>query len=130
MDRLEVHSTHACFDGMVRYYSHASSQTKTEMKFSIFFPGQKRSSHVPGLIYLAGLTGTDETFIIKAGALKYASEHELVLICPDTSRRHAGIRGEDTDWDSGTGGRFLPRCGKSALGSELQDVQLHYKRIN
>ena len=37
MDRLKVRSTHVCFDGMVSFYSHASSQTKTEMNFSIFF---------------------------------------------------------------------------------------------
>ena len=67
MDRLKVRSTHVCFDGMVRFYSHASSHTKTEMNFSVFFPKKKISSHVPGLIYLAGLTCTDETFITKAG---------------------------------------------------------------
>ena len=106
MDRLKVRSTHVCFDGMVSFYSHASSQTRTEMNFSIFFPKKKISSHVPGLIYLAGLTCTDETFITKAGALKYASEHGLALICPDTSPRHAGIRGEDEDWDFGTGAGF------------------------
>ena len=106
MTGIKVRSTHACFDGTVRFYSHVSSQTKTKMNFSIFFPDEKINSNVPGLIYLAGLTCTDETFITKAGALKYASEHGMALICPDTSPRDAGVDGEDKDWDFGTGAGF------------------------
>ena len=106
MTGLKVRSTHACFDGTVSFYSHVSSQTKTKMNFSIFFPDEKINSNVPGLIYLAGLTCTDETFITKAGALKYASEHGMALICPDTSPRDAGVDGEDKDWDFGTGAGF------------------------
>lgn len=106
MTGIKLRSTHACFDGTVSFYSHVSSQTKTEMNFSIFFPDEKINSNVPGLIYLAGLTCTDETFITKAGALKYASEHGMALICPDTSPRDAGVDGEDKDWDFGTGAGF------------------------
>ena len=106
MTGLKVRSTHACFDGTVSFYSHVSSQTKTKMNFSIFFPDEKINSNVPGLIYLAGLTCTDETFITKAGALKYASEQGMALICPDTSPRDAGVDGEDKDWDFGTGAGF------------------------
>ena len=106
MAGIKVRSTHACFDGTVSFYSHVSSQTKTKMNFSIFFPDEKINSNVPGLIYLAGLTCTDETFITKAGALKYASEHGMALICPDTSPRDAGVDGEDKDWDFGTGAGF------------------------
>ena len=106
MTGIKVRSTHACFDGTVSFYSHVSSQTKTKMNFSIFFPDEKINSNVPGLIYLAGLTCTDETFITKAGALKYASEHGMALICPDTSPRDAGVDGEDKDWDFGTGAGF------------------------
>ena len=106
MTGIKVRSTHACFDGTVSFYSHVSSQTKTKMNFSIFFPDEKINSNVPGLIYLAGLTCTDETFITKAGALKYASEQGMALICPDTSPRDAGVDGEDKDWDFGTGAGF------------------------
>ena len=106
MTGIKVRSTHACFDGTVSFYSHVSSQTKTKMNFSIFFPDEKINSNVPGLIYLAGLTCTDETFITKAGALKYTSEQGMALICPDTSPRDAGVDGEDKDWDFGTGAGF------------------------
>ena len=58
------------------------------------------------LYYLAGLTCTQDTFVQKAGAQRLASELGLILIAPDTSPRGAGIPGEDTDWDFGTGAGF------------------------
>ncbi len=42
----------------------------------------------------------------KAGAQRYAAEHGLVLVAPDTSPRNCGIPGEDDDWDFGTGAGF------------------------
>ena len=69
-------------------------------------PPQSKHSNVPALLYLAGLTCTEETFMIKAGALHLASENGLALICPDTSPRGANIKGEDADWDFGTGAGF------------------------
>ena len=99
-------SIHRCFGGKVGFYNHQSTETKTEMNFSVFMPAQSNYSKVPALLYLAGLTCTEETFMIKAGALKLASEKGLALICPDTSPRGANIEGEDADWDFGTGAGF------------------------
>src|SRR3546814_12333459 len=44
--------------------------------------------------------------MIKAGAQRYAAQHGLMLVTPDTSPRGAGIAGEDDDWDFGTGAGF------------------------
>ena len=99
-------SIHHCFGGQIGFYNHQSIETKTEMNFSVFIPAQSNYSKVPALLYLAGLTCTEETFMIKAGALKLASEKGLALICPDTSPRGANIEGEDTAWDFGTGAGF------------------------
>ena len=90
-------SNHGSFGGEVLFYSHASIFTKTTMNFSIFLPPKDNGEKVPALIYLAGLTCTDETFMIKSGAQKYASKHRIAIICPDTSPREAGIDGEDVD---------------------------------
>lgn len=60
----------------------------------------------PALFYLAGLTCTEETFIIKAGAQRVASELGLILIAPDTSPRGAGVAGETDSWDLGVGAGF------------------------
>ena len=76
------------------------------MNFSIFLPQKDNGEKVPALIYLAGLTCTDETFMIKSGAQEYASKHRIAIICPDTSPREACIDGEDVDWDFGTGAGF------------------------
>ena len=99
-------SNHGSFGGEVLLYSHASIFTKTTMNFSIFLPPKDNGEKVPVLIYLAGLTCTDETFMIKSGAQEYASKHRVAIICPDTSPREAGIDGEDVDWDFGTGAGF------------------------
>ncbi|CAI5957460.1 unnamed protein product [Closterium sp. NIES-64] len=57
------------------------------MKFSIYFPPAATSSRVPVIYWLSGLTCTDENFIQKSFAQKYASEHGVALIVPDTSPR-------------------------------------------
>jgi S-formylglutathione hydrolase len=58
------------------------------------------------LFYLAGLTCTEETFPIKAGAQRVAAELGLMLVAPDTSPRRTGIEGEAAEWDFGTGAGF------------------------
>eukprot|EP00493_Phyllostaurus_siculus_P009494 UN09616 len=57
-------------------------------------------------MFLSGLTCTEENFITKAGAIPYAAEHKLFLLCPDTSPRGAGCPNEDENWDFGTGAGF------------------------
>jgi S-formylglutathione hydrolase len=103
---IETRASHACFGGEVGFYTHQSAETKTPMNFSIFTPPQAKDGKVPALVYLAGLTCTEETFMMKAGAQKVAAELGLALICPDTSPRGAGIEGEDDDWDFGTAAGF------------------------
>jgi hypothetical protein len=61
---------------------------------------------VPLLVYLAGLTCTEETFTIKAGAQRVAAELGLALLMPDTSPRGAGVPGEADSWDFGVGAGF------------------------
>lgn len=76
------------------------------MGFAVYVPPLGRNSSAPVLYYLAGLTCTEETATIKAGAQRFASKHGLMLVMPDTSPRGAGIANEDDDWDFGTGAGF------------------------
>ncbi|HEX7936546.1 MAG TPA: S-formylglutathione hydrolase, partial [Paraburkholderia sp.] len=69
-------------------------------------PEAASSGKVPALFYLAGLTCTEETFPIKSGAQRYAAEHGIALISPDTSPRGAGVPGESAAWDFGVGAGF------------------------
>jgi S-formylglutathione hydrolase len=106
---MELLASHACFGGEQRFYRHASAQVGLPMRFSVFLPSQAlgaRAQPVPALVFLAGLTCTEETFMIKAGAQRLAAEAGLALIAPDTSPRGAGIAGETDDWDFGVGAGF------------------------
>lgn len=99
-------STHRCFDGVQAFYAHESRECATEMRFAVFVPPQARERTVPVLYYLAGLTCTEETFMIKAGAQRIAAELGIMLVTPDTSPRKARIPGDDASWDFGIGAGF------------------------
>jgi S-formylglutathione hydrolase len=99
-------SEHRQFGGTTGFYKHDSEACRGEMAFSVYVPPQAEGGLVPVLYYLAGLTCTEETFMIKAGAQRYAAEHGLMLVAPDVSPRDTGIPGEDDDWDFGTGAGF------------------------
>ncbi len=103
---MERRSEHACFDGRMGFYAHASEATGTEMRFAVYLPPQAAKRPCPVLYHLAGLTCTEETFTIKAGAQRLAAAEGLILVAPDTSPRGAGTPGEDADWDFGTGAGF------------------------
>lgn len=103
---LELISEHRCFGGWQRYYRHASTVIGLPMQFSVFVPAQAQDGKVPALFYLAGLTCTEETFMTKGGAQRYAAQHGIMLVAPDTSPRGAGIEGESDDWDFGVGAGF------------------------
>lgn len=103
---LELLSSHACFGGEQRFYRHESGAIGLPMKFAVYLPPQAKHGPVPALLYLAGLTCTEETFAIKAGAQRRAAELGLALITPDTSPRGANLPGEAESWDFGVGAGF------------------------
>jgi len=104
---LTLLNAHACHGGEQRFYQHASKEIGLPMKCALFLPPQAlRGESVPALLYLAGLTCTEETFAIKAGAQALAAELGLALIAPDTSPRNTGIAGEADAWDFGVGAGF------------------------
>ncbi|MXY63817.1 MAG: S-formylglutathione hydrolase [Gammaproteobacteria bacterium] len=103
---MDTLSEQRCFGGVQGIYSHVSRETGTPMRFSVFAPPAAGEGTVPVLWYLSGLTCTEENFTVKAGAQRYAAEHGIMLVAPDTSPRGAGIDGEDDDYDFGTGAGF------------------------
>jgi S-formylglutathione hydrolase len=106
MGKIKTISEQRCFGGVQGFYSFHSEACNGEMKFGVFVPPQAKTAPVPVLTFLAGLTCTEETFAIKAGAQKQAAKLGLMLLTPDTSPRDQGIKGEDEDWDFGTGAGF------------------------
>ncbi len=95
--------THKTCAGLTQFWEHESVSTATKMKFSTFIP----SGAVKGcVIWLSGLTCTEENFITKAGAQKYLEEQELMVICPDTSPRGLDLPQEHESYDFGSGAGF------------------------
>jgi S-formylglutathione hydrolase len=130
-DRLELRSEHGCFGGVQRFYRHASHTIGLPMQFALYLPPQALAGErVPLLTFLAGLTCTEETFTMKAGAQRVAAELGLALLMPDTSPRGAGVIGEDQHWDFGVGAGFYldsthaPWAGHWRMESYLLDELL------
>lgn len=103
---METRSTHACFGGVQGFYRHDSRETGTPMNVAVYVPPQAKDGPVPALYYLAGLTCTEETFTIKAGAQRVAAELGLMLVVCDTSPRGLNLPGESEHWDFGVGAGF------------------------
>ena len=99
---MELLSEHRCFGGTQRFYRHDSAEIGLPMRFALFVPPAPRAL----LVFLAGLTCTEETFPAKAGAQRLAAELGLALLAPDTSPRGAGVAGESEAWDFGVGAGF------------------------
>lgn len=106
MTAIETISEQRSFGGVQGFYRHASSACAGPMRFAVYAPPQARQGPVPVLYYLAGLTCTEETFVIKAGAQRVAAQLGLMLVTPDTSPRNTGIAGEAEDWEFGTAAGF------------------------
>ena len=105
-DAVETVSKHRCFGGTVGFYKHRSAVNDCVMKFAVFAPPQAERGPVPVLYYLAGLTCTEETFMIKAGAQRRAAELGLMLVSPDTSPRGVPLPGDSDAYDFGVGAGF------------------------
>ena len=103
---VERRSEQACFGGRIGFYTHRSDVIRSDMRFAVYLPPQAERGKVPALYYLAGLTCTEETFMIKAGAQRLAAEHGLALVACDTSPRGLNLPGDSEAWDFGVGAGF------------------------
>ena len=100
---METLKSHAVHGGTLRYLRHDSRTTGTPMTLSVFVPPGE--GPFPVLIWLSGLTCTEENFTTKAGAYGHAAEHGLIVVAPDTSPRGEGVPDADT-YDLGQGAGF------------------------
>ena len=128
MTALETLAEHRCFGGVQGYYRHESRECGSPMRFSVYRPPAAESGSVPVLYYLAGLTCTEETFAIKAGAQRVAAELGLMLVAPDTSPRIPRLPGDDSAWDFGLGAGFYVDATHRTLVASLPHVLLRDAR--
>ncbi|HEV7872724.1 MAG TPA: S-formylglutathione hydrolase, partial [Enterovirga sp.] len=104
---LEIVSQARCFGGRQLVYKHGSSETRTDMRVSVYLPPAAESGKVPVVWFLSGLTCTEENFTVKAGAQRVAAELGLMVIAPDTSPRGQGVPDDpDGAYDFGLGAGF------------------------
>jgi len=103
---METLAEHACFGGTQGFYRHASSACAAPMRFGVFVPDSAKKRPAPAVLALAGLTCSEETFAIKAGAQRVAAELGLALVTPDTSPREPELPGDRAAWDFGQGAGF------------------------
>lgn len=102
MERIE---RHRCFGGLQEVWQHASATLACTMRFGVYLPPQVADRRCPVLYWLSGLTCTEQNFITKAGAQRYAAEQGLILVVPDTSPRGAEVADADR-YDLGQGAGF------------------------
>ena len=100
---VEIRATHRTHGGTLRYCQHDSAATGTPMRFSIWTPDGE--GPFPWLIWLSGLTCTEDNFTTKAGAYEHAAKHGLAIVAPDTSPRGEGVANDEA-YDLGQGAGF------------------------
>ena len=110
----ETVSSIACFGGRQFKLKHRSEVLGCEMTFSVYLPPQAAKGLVPVVWWLSGLTCTDDNFVQKAGAQRYAAEAGVAIVCPDTSPRGDGVPDDpDGAWDFGLGAGFYVNATQS-----------------
>ncbi|MDO9588770.1 MAG: S-formylglutathione hydrolase [Brevundimonas sp.] len=100
---METLKTHIVHGGTLRYLRHDSAATGTPMTLSVFVPPGE--GPFPVLIWLSGLTCTEDNFTTKAGAYAAAAAHGVIIVAPDTSPRGEGVA-DDPAYDLGQGAGF------------------------
>ena len=100
---METLKSHAVHGGTLRYLRHDSVTTGTPMTLSVFVPAGE--GPFPVLIWLSGLTCTEDNFTTKSGAYAAAAEHGVIIVAPDTSPRGEGVA-DDPAYDLGQGAGF------------------------
>jgi S-formylglutathione hydrolase len=116
MERIEHR---AAFGGWQDVYQHRSTVLDCEMKVAVYLPPQAATQNLPVLYWLSGLTCTEQNFITKAGAQRYAAEHGVILVAPDTSPRGDDVADAE-GYDLGKGAGFY-------LNATEQPWVAHYR---
>ena len=108
---MKCEKKYRCYDGHIEYYRHDSKVTNCPMKFSLYRPEKIKLNKI--LVWLSGLTCSEENFQIKAGASRFLSEQGVALICPDTSPKDLNLPGDNDGYDFGEGASFYIDATKS-----------------
>lgn len=98
-------TTNKTFGGTQAVYAHRSDACDCDMRVAVFTPDHVKDS-APALIFLSGLTCTEQNFITKAGAQRIAAALGMILVAPDTSPRGDHVPDTEDRYDFGKGAGF------------------------
>ena len=116
MERIEHR---ACFGGWQDVYRHESKVLGCTMNFAVYLPPQAATRKLPVLYWLSGLTCTEQNFITKAGAQRYAAEHGVIIVAPDTSPRGDDVADAE-GYDLGKGAGFYVNATQAPWSSHYR----------
>jgi len=121
---LEKLSSNKSFEGeLVKYKFKSAALGGLDTQFNLYLPPNASQGPVPVLVYLAGLTCTEDNGAQKGNFLKTASAEGIAILFPDTSPRGAGAPGETDSWDFGVGAGFY-------LNATKPEYSKHYNMLN
>ena len=124
MTTLSPVQSFASFGGTVEVFDHPSTACRCTMRFAVYTPPQAKDGPVPVLWYLSGLTCTWSNVTEKSGYQRYAAEHGVMIICPDTSPRGPGLNGDDVAdddaYDLGQGAGFYINATQEPWAAHFQ----------
>ena len=120
--------------GVQTVYEHRSDACDCDMRVGVFTP--EGVTNAPALIWLSGLTCTEQNFITKAGAQRIAAELGMVIIAPDTSPRGDHVPDTEDRYDFGKGAGFyldatvMPWMENYSMETYIRDELTHWMKEN
>ena len=102
---MKLIEQHQIFGGSQQVWAHNAQTLQCEMKFAVYLPNNPENRPLGVIYWLSGLTCTEQNFITKSGFQRYAAEHQVIVVAPDTSPRGEQVP-NDAAYDLGQGAGF------------------------
>ncbi|CWP87228.1 putative esterase [Neisseria meningitidis] len=102
---MKLIEQHQIFGGLQQVWAHYAQTLQCEMKFAVYLPNNPENRPLGVIYWLSGLTCTEQNFITKSGFQRYAAEHQVIVVAPDTSPRGEQVP-NDAAYDLGQGAGF------------------------
>jgi len=103
--QLRQIESHRCFGGTQYTYEHDARTLGVPMRFSVYVPLRDPVEQMPVVVYLSGLTCSEQNVTTKSGLQRTASDLGMIVVCPDTSPRGEDVA-DNPDYDLGQGAGF------------------------
>lgn len=122
--KIRVTSSVKLEEGIFQTVQHYSEAVNGFMTFSIYLPdsqiSHQRGKPYPALYFLAGLTCNHENAPIKSGFAKFAKQHRIAVVFPDTSPRKTNIEKIAEDWTFGESASYYVDATSEATKKNYQ----------